>query len=48
MKKNRLTAIDTNWRQIRRMLKCHGRQMTSWLPHLILMFISHEGYQLGP
>ena len=45
---NRLTAIDANWCQIRRTLKRHGRQMASWMPHLTLMLISREGYQLGP
>ena len=45
---NRLTAIDANWRQIRRTLKRRGRQMASWIPHLTLMLISREGYQLGP
>ena len=46
--KNRLTAIDANWRQIRMTLKRRGRQMASWMPHLTLMLISREGYELGP
>ena len=45
---NRLTAIDANWRQIRMTLKRRGRQMASWIPHLTLMLISREGYELGP
>ena len=45
---NRLTAIDANWRQIRMTLKRRGRQMASWMPHLTLMLISREGYELGP
>lgn len=40
---NRLTAIDANWRPTRRALKRRGRQLASWMPHLTLMLISHEG-----
>ena len=45
---NQLTAIDINWCQMRRTLKCRRCQMASWIPHLTLVLISHEGYQVRP